>query len=157
MTVTSRTNVQGVTAAGSTTVNFQENSRVGSTLADLASRAKRGGASSTTFLPAQGQKFEAYAFSYHTGKPKEMNLTGKPADGMVRGTIVLNVSGHDGAERAAQYAKSNTYNVCITMPDGKQIRMNNIPRNNPSSTEYATKIPIEFPWTEGAVRIEAAR
>ena len=100
-------------------------------------------------------RFEAYAFSYHTGKAKEMNLSQKPADGMVRGTIVINVSGHDGAERAAQYAKSNSYNVCITMPDGKQIRMNNIPRNNPGSAEYATKIPIEFPWQEGVARIEA--
>lgn len=136
-------------------ISFQENSRVSSTLSDLASRAKRGGASSTTFLPAQGVRYEAYAFSYHTGKAKEMNLSQKPADGMVRGTIVINVSGHDGAERAAQYAKSNSYNVCITMPDGKQIRMDNIPRNNPNSAEYATKIAIEFPWQEGAARIEA--
>ncbi|MBI1945740.1 MAG: hypothetical protein HYS27_08590 [Deltaproteobacteria bacterium] len=153
MPVTPLTQTQNAGNVGRT--QFTENSRVSSTLADLASRAKRGGASSTTFLPGQGVRFEAYAFSYHTGKAKEMNLSQKPADGMVRGTIVINVSGHDGAERAAQYAKSNSYNVCITMPDGKQIRMNNIPRNNPGSAEYATKIPIEFPWQEGVARIEA--
>jgi hypothetical protein len=149
-------NVNRTQATGNVAgIQFTENSRVSSTVADLASRAKRGGASSTTFLPAAGVKFDAYAFSYHTGKAKEMNLPQKPADGMVRGTIVINVSGHDGAERAKEFAKTNSYNVCITMPDGKQIRMNNIPRNNPNDTEYATKIPIEFPYTEGTVRVEA--
>lgn len=137
------------------TVSFTENSRVSSAVSDLASRAKRGGASSTLFLPGAGVRFEAYAFSYHTGKAKEMNLSQKPADGMVRGTIVINVSGHDGADRAKEYAKTNSYNICVTMPDGKQIRLNNIPRNNPSDTEYATKIPIEFPWQEGVAKIEA--
>ncbi|MCC7074379.1 MAG: hypothetical protein IT383_23940 [Deltaproteobacteria bacterium] len=153
MPVTQVNPTQATRAAGA--ISFTENSRVSSTLTDLASRAKRGGASSTSFLPAQGVRYDAYAFSYHTGRAKEMNLSQKPADGMVRGTIVINVSGHDGAERAAQYAKSNSYNVCITLPDGKQIRMNNIPRNNPGSAEYATKIPIEFPWQEGVARIEA--
>lgn len=156
MSVNLNTGVSGVTgASGTSALSFPENPAVASTVRDLASRARRGGASSTSFLPAKGVQFDAYAFSYHTGKAKEMNLKGKPADGMVRGTIVINVSGHDGAGPAEQYAKTNTYNVCITMPDGKQIRMNNIPRNNPSSAEYATKIPIEFPWTEGTVRIEA--
>lgn len=162
MSVTLNPNVQGVTGAnGVSSLNFPEHSAVASTVRDLASRARRGGASSTMFLPAKGVQYDAYAFSYHTNKGKEMNLKNKPADGMVRGTIVINVSGHDGAQAAEKYAKSNTYNVCITEldskgnPTGKQIRMNNIPRNNPNSAEYATKIPIEFPWKEGSVRIEA--
>jgi hypothetical protein len=147
--------VSRVTAAGGGTVQFVENSKVPGTVSSLASRAQRGGASSTTFLPENGMKYDAFAFSYHTGLAKQMNIPNRPADGMVRGTIVINVSGHDGAERAKDFAKTNSYNVCITLPDGKQIRMNNIPRNNPNSEEYATKIPIEFPFTDGKVTVEA--
>lgn len=72
---------------------FEENPKVAKTLADLAKRAQDGGASSIMFLPQKGVKFEAFAFAYHTGLAKELNIP-KPPKGALRGTVVVNVSGH---------------------------------------------------------------
>ena len=72
---------------------FQENAKVARTLADLAKRANEGGASSIMFLPQKGVKFEAFAFAYHTGLAKELNIPKAPS-GPLRGTVVINISGH---------------------------------------------------------------
>jgi hypothetical protein len=72
---------------------FEENPRVSRTLVDLAKRANNGGASSIMFLPSKNVQFTAYAFAYHTGLAKEMNITKAPA-GPLRGTVVINISGH---------------------------------------------------------------
>lgn len=134
---------------------FTENRAVGSHLSELASRSRNGGAASVMLLPEANVKYDAYAFSYHTGKGKQMNLKSTPADGMFRGTVVVNVSGHDGADKAKAYAESNTYNVRVTLPDGKVIQALNIPRNEPGKTEYSTKIPVEFPAMQGKTIVEA--
>lgn len=72
---------------------FEENARVARTLADLARRANNGGASSIMFLPSKNVAFTAYAFAYHTGMAKEMNIPKAPT-GPLRGTVVINISGH---------------------------------------------------------------
>ena len=72
---------------------FEENLKVGKAVADLAKRTHEGGASSIMFLPQKGVKFEAFAFAYHTGLAKELNINAAPA-GPLRGTVVINASGH---------------------------------------------------------------
>jgi hypothetical protein len=149
--------IQSTAALGalSPTKAFSENRAVGTHMRELASRSRNGGAASVMLLPESGAKYQSYAFSYHTGKTKQMNLLQPPADGMFRGTVVVNVSGHDGAAKAKDYAESNTYNVRVTLPDGKVIQALNIPRNEPGKTEYSTKIPIEFPAMPGKTIVEA--
>lgn len=120
---------------------------------DLAERAQNGEASSTMFLPAPNIQYDAYAFDYHTGMSKQMNLKAAPPDGVVRGTIVINVSGH--SSEADKFAKSNTYTVQVTLPDGKTLMQRGIPRNNPSKAEYATVIDIEFPYQKGTTTLVA--
>lgn len=86
---------------------FEENAKVGRTVADLAKRAQDGGASSIMFLPQKGVKFDAYAFAYHTGLAKELNIP-KPPQGALRGTVVINISGHAAGgitERVAAWAE----------------------------------------------------
>lgn len=70
-----------------------EHPELPATLAELADRAVRGGASSCRFLPEPGVGFEAFAFAYHTGMAKELNITGAKGP-VLRGTLVVNVSGH---------------------------------------------------------------
>ena len=137
------------------TTAFAESTKVGTQLRELAKRSKEGGAASVMLLPQKGQRYEAFSFSYHTGKTKQMNLKSVPADGMFRGTVVVNVSGHDGADKAKQYAETNTYNVRVTLPNGKVLEALTVPRNEPGKAEYSTKIPIEFPAMEGKTVVEA--
>lgn len=120
---------------------------------ELGERARNGEASSAVFLPSPGINYDAYAFDYHTGMSKQMNLLSAPADGKMRGTIVINVSGHSG--EADKFAKTNTYTVQVTLPDGKTLNMRGIPRNDPSKTEYATLIDIEFPYMKGVTKLVA--
>jgi hypothetical protein len=122
----------------------------------LADRAKNGGASSTSFFPGSNISFDAFAFRYHTGLSKQMNINTVPADGMVRGTIVINVSGHDGGPAAADYATKNEYNIEVRLPSGKTLTWDRAPRNDPSSTEYATLLDIEFPYEQGETVLEAS-
>lgn len=228
---------------------FEENPRVARTLAELAKRANNGGASSIMFLPSKNVAFTAFAFAYHTGLAKEMNIPKAPP-GPLRGTVVINISGHASggindrvigwAEREAakigvrigddvakwnaltaaaggaarelqsdyqrtkqsvaidlsaiapgkrvtlsraqlerlqkatpdgddwelaqmgndalrkQFAATNTYNVRIRTPDGKTTELRNIPRNDPSKIEFATRIPVEIPsGVKGEVVLEA--
>ncbi len=133
---------------------FTENRAVGTHLREMGRRSRDGGAASVMLLPENSAKYKSYAFSYHTGKVKQMNLQ-PPADGMFRGTVVVNVSGHDGADKAKAYAESNTYNVRVTLPDGKVIQALNIPRTEPGKAEYSTKIPIEFPAMPGKTIVES--
>lgn len=74
-------------------VAFPEHPEVGEIVEELRARAERGGASSIMFLPAAGVPFEAFAFGYHTGLAKEMNLKAG-AGSLLHGTLVINVSGH---------------------------------------------------------------
>src|ERR1044071_4801246 len=57
---------------------FEENPKVAKTLAELAKRANDGGASSILLLPQKSVKYDAFAFAYHTGLAKEMNITTVP-------------------------------------------------------------------------------
>jgi hypothetical protein len=135
------------------TTAFKENSRVQAAVSQLGGNAQMGGASQSVFLPASGADVDRFSFNYGTGQPKQMNFNKPPKDGVVRGTMVVSVSGHDG--RQDQYAKSNTYSVRVTLPNGKTITQNRIPRNDPSKAEYATAIPLEFPYMAGKTIIEA--
>ena len=56
------------------TAPFDEHFDVSNQLRELSSRAQRGGASSIMFLPQRGVRFDAFAFGYHTGLAKEMNV-----------------------------------------------------------------------------------
>jgi hypothetical protein len=189
-------------------------------------------------------QFEAYAFAYHTGLSKEMNIPRAP-NAPIRGTVVINISGHssgglndrvtgwaerefnklgarvgdsvklfqelkqasDTAARALQsdrtktsvdiafqgktvslpratfdkmqqarldsdneelsllahygndalrkqFASTNSYQVRIQTQDGKSETMT-FQRNNPDKIEFATRIPVEIPGTEGQVVLEA--
>src|SRR5690349_13899977 len=72
---------------------FEENAKVAKTLNELAKRANEGGASSILLLPQKGVKYDAFAFAYHTGLAKEMNITAAPK-GPLRFTLCINISGH---------------------------------------------------------------
>lgn len=153
----------GARAAGAQPANrlqptapIQRSPQVRAVLADLAQRCKNGGASSMMFLPARDVPAQAWAFAYHTGKAKEMNLKAAPADGMVKGTIVINPSGHDSTPGALErFAKTNTYNVRVQLPNGETLTWNNVPRNDPSKAEYATAIDVAFPYMKGVTVVEA--
>lgn len=145
------------------TADFPRSSQVRSVLYEMASSSKNGGASSVQFLPSKDLKVKAWAFNYHTGLPKEMNVLREPKDGVVRGTICINVSGHDWSRDPSsveRYAKSNTYNVRVTLPDGQKLEWQNIPRTcvgqgKPDQAEYATAIDIQFPYQKGKTVVEA--
>lgn len=101
------------------TAAFEEHPQVAATQLDLAQRAQLGGASSIMFLPQSGVAFEAFAFAYHTGLAKEMNLTGASGK-LLRGTIVINVSGHTAGgprERLLGFAERELANQGITLGD----------------------------------------
>lgn len=231
------------------TARFQESPKVAAVVAELAKRAQQGGASSIMFLPQRGVTFDAYAFAYSTGLAKEMNIP-KPPAGPLRGTVIINVSGHatggltdrvtawaektiagesikvgsdagklillrqacDTAVRALQtdlhktrqsvtidvgngrslklsralfdkmqkasgasaepelrqlahdgdkalrklFAAENTYNVRVRLPDGSVQEQRQVPRNDPSTLEYVTRIPLEIPeGVRGEVILEA--
>lgn len=135
-------------------------SEVSSVAADIASKARRGYASSTVFLPGNNLKFQSWVHSYHTGEARQMNILKAPSDGVVRGTIVVNVSGH--SSEATDFAKSNTYSVRIQLPDGTIIERSGIPRNVvtegrlPADTpEYSTVIDVEYLYRSGATEVSA--
>jgi hypothetical protein len=139
----------------SPTQTLQRHPRVGNVVQKMAQSSRSGGASSTRFLAAKGTSAESWAFSYHTGQGKRLNIQAAPKDGVVRGTVVINASGHAGGDTGKQFAKTNTYSVRITLPDGEILERNHIPRNNPTSEEYATAIDIEFPYRSGVSTLEA--
>ncbi len=82
-------NAQRLQPAGA----LHEHPQVKRALTDLARRSQQGGASSMMFLPQRGVGFEAWAFAFHTGMAKEMNIT-RASGKVLRGTIAINVSGH---------------------------------------------------------------
>jgi hypothetical protein len=99
----------GVTTASTAatlapTGSVRENAALKETLKGLKEAAQNGGASSTMFLPAAGTRYDAWAFSYHTGLAKEMNLKGLKDGQTVKGHIAINISGHATGGRADQIA-----------------------------------------------------
>ncbi|MBK6688712.1 MAG: hypothetical protein IPG45_29840 [Deltaproteobacteria bacterium] len=139
---------------------ISRNGKVEAVLIEAESDARRGVASTVTFLPSKGTKFQSWYFGYKTGEPRRMNILELPEGGIVRGTIVVNPSGHTG--KADEYARSNTYTVHVTLPDGVTMVREGHPRNVviqglPFSTaEYATAIDVEFPYRSGITRLWAA-
>lgn len=139
---------------------FTRHRKVEAALKEAASDARRGVAATVTFIPSQGTKFDSWYFGYKTGEARRMNILEAPQGQMVRGTIVVNPSGHTG--KADEYARSNTYTVHITLPDGVTMVREGYPRNVviqglPFSTaEYATAIDVEFPYRSGVTRLWAA-
>jgi hypothetical protein len=136
------------------------NSEVNWLQAHYASMARRGYAAQAQFLPGNGLEFESWSHAYETGVPRHMNVTDPPRDGVIRGTLVVNVSGHSG--EADAFAKSNTYSVRIELPDGTVLERSGIPRNVvgqpglPSDTpEYATTIDVEYPYMRGITKVSA--
>lgn len=136
------------------------NSEVDGVQANYASMSRRGYAAQAQFLPGNDLKFESWSHAYKTGVPRHMNVLEAPRDGMIRGTLVVNVSGHSGEAHA--FAKSNTYSVRIELPDGTVLERSGIPRNVvgkpglPNDTpEYATTIDIEYPYRKGVTSVSA--
>lgn len=80
----------------------KENADTRATLKGLKQAALDGGASSTIFLPAEGTKYDAWSFSYHTGIPKEMNIKNVKEGATVKGHIAINISGHAKGGRSEQ-------------------------------------------------------
>jgi hypothetical protein len=89
--------VTGIRSAGlprsSITTAFPEHPRVQATVKALAELARTGGASSMMFLPEHGVSAQSWSFPYKTGLAKQMNIANPPR-GPIRGTVVVNVSGH---------------------------------------------------------------
>lgn len=86
---------------------FPENVKVASAVTALARLAQSGGASSVMFLPEDGVRFRSWSFPYKSGRAKEMNVP-QPPRGPLRGTVVVNVSGHAKAgviDRATAWAE----------------------------------------------------
>lgn len=140
--------------------NLVRNSEVAGVHANYASMSRRGYAAQAQFLPGNDLKFESWSHAYKTGIPRHMNVLAPPADGVIRGTLVVNVSGHSG--EADAFARSNTYSVRIELPDGTVLERSGIPRNVvgkpglPSDTpEYASIIDIEYPYRRGVTTVSA--
>jgi hypothetical protein len=127
---------------------------------EMAESAKRGAASATVFLPGNDTPFKTGRYGFGTGIPRWMDIVEPPKDGILRGTIVVNVSGH--SHQAEQYARTNTYSVRIELPDGRVLLKTGIPRNvvkdpsqSPNTAEYATTIDVEFPYQLGITKLSA--
>jgi len=138
---------------------FNRHPSVASDIRDMGQSARDGGASSSQMRIANAD-VDQYAFSYKTGKPKVAVVNKPPKDGSMKldMTMVVNVSGHDQGRdptSAERYAKSNTYSVRVTYPDGKSETIRNIPRNDPSQAEYATAIDLTVDLQKGKTIIEA--
>jgi hypothetical protein len=93
--------VFGIRSAGppratTSTTGFVEHSKVAATTTALADLARTGGASSVVFLPEQGVAANSWSFPYKSGRAKEMNIP-RPPGGPLRGTVIVNVSGHANA------------------------------------------------------------
>lgn len=134
--------------------------KVEKVLKEAEADARRGVASTVTFLPSKGTKFKSWYFGYKTGEARRMNILEQPEGGIVRGTIVINPSGHTG--QAESFARSNTYTVEITLPDGQKLVREGILRNvvvqglPPSTAEYATAIDVEYPYRRGVTQLSAS-
>ena len=135
---------------------FKENPKVAATLKEMEKQTKKDEAGYVIFLPEVGQGYKVAAFEYGSGFSKEMNLDALPAgQATIRGTICINVSGHNGQKDARDWAKTNTYSVRIVLPNGKEFEKNGIARSKPNGEEWATAIPVEFPAMKGTTTIEA--
>lgn len=103
--------VSGIRGAGSprpAAGGFAEHVKAAATLTALARLAQTGGASSVVFLPEQGVACRSWSFPYKTGLPKQMNIP-QPPRGPVRGTVLVNVSGHANGgvvDRACAWAEN---------------------------------------------------
>jgi hypothetical protein len=98
----------GAPARASSSAGFPEHPKVAATVNALAGLAQTGGASSVVFLPEQGVQASAWSFPYKSGRAKEMNIP-RPPGGPLRGTVVVNVSGHANAgvvDRATAWAEA---------------------------------------------------
>jgi hypothetical protein len=139
---------------------FVRNDKVQEVVDRQGRGSQQGQASSAVMLLGDRARFKSWAFDYHTGLAKEMNILQAPRDGMVRGTVVVNASGHTG--QAEQFARSNTYTVRIQLPDGRVLVRSGIPRNvthdptkRANTPEYATSIDVEFPYERGVTDLTA--
>jgi hypothetical protein len=98
----------GVTPRASSSTGFAEHPKVAATHNALAGLAQTGGASSVVFLPEHGVQASAWSFPYKSGRAKEMNIP-RPPGGPLRGTVIVNVSGHANAgvvDRATAWAEA---------------------------------------------------
>lgn len=99
--------IRGLGAQRASGAGFPEHPKVSSTQAAMAQLAQSGGASSVMFLPEHGVQCRSWSFPYKSGLAKQMNIP-KPPNGPVRGTVVVNVSGHANAgvvDRATGWAE----------------------------------------------------
>jgi hypothetical protein len=84
-------------------------------------------------------------------QPTHLKVTEKPAPAKLQATVLICVSGHTDEED--KFARSNTYSVRVTLPDGRSDTLRRIPRSK--SVEYVTAIDLSIPLSKGTTTIEA--
>jgi hypothetical protein len=81
--------------------------------------------------------------------PCEYTVGQQPADGIMRVTIMAPVSGHTGADNARKWAKSDSFNVKVTLPDGTVLKKSGL-----RSKDLVTMADVDFPAQKGKTKIE---
>lgn len=134
----------------------------------MARESIDGAACEVVLLPSPDMKASTHYWDYarHTGVPKQMNVEMAPPDGVIKATLCINVSGHNGPALRDQWAASNSYNVRVTLPADPSrpadrpvvLELRDVPRENPAQRDYATAIDIAVPtdrWKYGPIVVEA--
>jgi hypothetical protein len=173
MLIVGRTNIpyRPSTAATSPLVPaqpFPHDPALPALLRRMAKASRDGAACELVVLPSPDMKATTHYFDYarHTGLPKQMNVEVAPPDGVLKLTLCINVSGHNGPALCDEWAASNRYNVRVTLPADPArpgdrpvvLEMKDIERNQPTQLEYATTIDIAVPtsrWKFGPIIVEA--
>jgi hypothetical protein len=81
-------------------------------------------------------------------QPTRLRVGSTPAT--LKLTVVMCVSGH--TDQASRYARSNTYSVRITMPNGSTQEFRGLKRSK--SVEYVSAFDFEVPAMKGTITIE---
>ena len=134
----------------------------------MAKESIDGAACELVALPSPDMKASTHYYDYarHTGVPKQMNVDVAPPDGLLKLTLCINVSGHNGPALRDRWAASNRYNVRVTLPADPSrpsdrpvvLELTDLPRNQPAQREYATSFDIAVPtdrWRFGPIVVEA--
>jgi len=124
--------------------------------ANYLEKESKSGLAGVAVILAGNAELERWDFSYGSGLAKKANVKKPPPPNgegrrILDLTVVMSVSGHTG--QADAFAKSNTYTIKVTRPDGGIHWMRNIPRK--SAIEYATVQNVSFPLDEGVTVLEA--
>lgn len=134
----------------------------------MARESQDGAACELVALPSPDMQATTHYWDYarHTGIPKQMNVQVAPPDGILKLSLCINVSGHNGRALCDQWAASNRYNVRVTLPADPSrpgdrpvvMELRDLPRNQPGQAEYASTYDVAIPtdrWRFGPIIVEA--